>query len=270
MTDLIPAGRRPIFSLILFFTLAFAITWLAWGSAALISPDAARLDLMILGGLGPLAAAVIASAVESGRGGVVALFRRLAVRLSWRVMALLLLAIAALRLAPLLLVLTGQPLVPLGMDALAALPVTFLFVALVGGGLDEEAGWRGFAQPRLQKLVPPLPASVLIGLVWSLWHLPLWFLPGSVHGQLSLPVYVLSTTALSVLLAYAFNVPGGSLLAVVLVHAASNTADNLRYALAGVQTDASPMLPLQLALGLTMVTAAVVLIAATRGRLGLR
>src|SRR5690606_32546574 len=151
-----------------------------------------------------------------------------------------------------------------------ALPVTFLFVALVGGGLDEEAGWRGFAQPRLQMLLPPLPASVIIGLIWSLWHLPLWFLPGSVHGQLSLPVYVLSTTALSVLLAYAFNVTGGSLLAVVLVHAASNTADNLRYALAGVQTDASPMLPLQLALGLTMAAAAVVLIAATRRRLGLR
>lgn len=269
MTDK-TADRRLISSLLVFAGLACAITWAAWGSAALISPDQVRLDLMILGGLGPLLSAIVVSAVDGGRAGVAGLFKQLKTRMPLRLLLVFLVAIIALRLAPLLyLMATGRALAPIGMDVLVSLPITFLFVAVVGGGLDEEAGWRGFAQPRLQRLMPPLPASLIIGLVWSFWHLPLWWFPDSIHSQLSLPVYVISTTALSVLLASVFNSTGGSLLAVVLVHAASNTADNLRYTISDVQVAPDLMLPMQTVLALIMVSAAIVVTVLSRGRLGL-
>jgi membrane protease YdiL (CAAX protease family) len=265
MTD----ARHTFRSLLAFTGLAYGLTWTAWGGAAWLFPDRAPFGLLILGGLGPLVAAVVVSAVEGGWAGVAGLFRQLKVRVPLRLMLLLLAAIVALRMVPLLFVVaTGRVLTPPGMEAMVSVPIMFIFVALVGGGLDEEAGWRGFAQPRLQKIVPPLPASLIIGLVWSFWHLPLWWFSSSVHSQLSLPVYVVSTTALSVLLAHVFNSTRGSLLAVVLVHAASNTADNLRYAVGGVENDPALMLPLQVVLAVTMVAAATAVAMASRGRLG--
>lgn len=203
---------RPLRSLILFAAFAYGITWSAWGCAVLFFPDETRLELMILGGLGPLIAAVLVSAIEGGKTEVLRLFKQLTVRPSLGLMAFWLTLIAILRLLPISLVLiTGHGTAPVGMETFLSLPFTFLFVALVGGGLDEEVGWRGFAQPRLQMLVPALPASLIIGLVWSLWHWPLWLLPGAVHSQLSLPIYIVSTTALSVLLAHIFNSARGRL-----------------------------------------------------------
>ncbi len=52
---------------------------------------------------------------------------------------------------------------------LAAVPLHFLIVATVGGGLDEELGWRGVAWPQLQLRMPPVPANLLLGLVWAAW-----------------------------------------------------------------------------------------------------
>lgn len=258
---------RPLRSLILFVALAYGLTWSTWGYAVLFFPDETRLELMILGGLGPMVAAALVSAIEGGKTEVLRLFKQLTVRPSLRLIAFWLALIAVLRLVPILLVvISGHGTAPVGMETFLSLPFTFLFVALVGGGLDEEVGWRGFAQPRLQMLVPALPASLIIGLVWSLWHWPLWLFPGAVHSQLSLPIYIVSTMALSVLFAYIFNSTRGGLLAVVLVHAASNTADNLRYAFTGAWNDAALMLPLQLVLALTMVAAAAVVVLAARGR----
>jgi membrane protease YdiL (CAAX protease family) len=103
-----------------------------------------------------------------------------------------------------------------------SLPAVFLVTALLRGGLDEEVGWRGLALPRLQARYGALPASLLLGLIWAAWHLPLWFIPGQGQAEQSFPVFVLSVLLLSVVLAWLYNSTGGSLLIVVLAHAANN------------------------------------------------
>ena len=50
---------------------------------------------------------------------------------------------------------------------------------LIGGPLFEEIGWRGFALPRLEQRYGPMAASLLLGIIWAFWHMPVWFTRGS-------------------------------------------------------------------------------------------
>jgi len=96
----------------------------------------------------------------------------------WFVVALLLMFILAASGVLLTSLITGKPLSS-WLSSFGSNPTfrhlapTFLATALYGGPLGEEGGWRGFALPRLQKRFDPLLASVWLGLLWALWHLPL-------------------------------------------------------------------------------------------------
>jgi uncharacterized protein len=89
----------------------------------------------------------------------------------------------------------------------------------------EEIGWRGFALPRLAMRVGLPLASLLLGAIWAVWHLPLFFMPGaSTFGQ-SFPLYLFEVTALSSAFAWLYWHTDGSLLLVMLLHASINNID---------------------------------------------
>ncbi len=91
----------------------------------------------------------------------------------------------------------------------------------------EELGWRGYALPRLALRFGLGFASVILGVAWALWHLPHFFIPGaSLFGQ-SLPLYVLQVTGLSIVIACVYWRSGGSLLTVMLMHAAINNTKDI-------------------------------------------
>ncbi len=156
-------------------------------------------------------------------------------------------------------------------------PVFFL-MTIVGGPLGEEFGWRGFALPKLQGQWGPLMASLILGTIWGLWHIPQFLLPGSLHAMIGiglLPVYVVGEIVLSMIMTWIYNKTRGSLLVGgLLFHNADNfwgvvlaTEVTLSSAFQGEST---PPLDVQLwsvsiAVG---VLAAVILWIATRGRLG--
>jgi hypothetical protein len=102
----------------------------------------------------------------------------------------------------------------------------FLFVAamLVWTPFQagEEIGWRGYALPRLTARLGLGGASVVLGLIWGVWHLPLFFIAGTDTTGQSLPFFVLGVSTISVALAWLYARTGGSLLLVMLMHAASN------------------------------------------------
>lgn len=90
---------------------------------------------------------------------------------------------------------------------------------VLGGPLGEEAGWRGFILPRLQGSLGPLLASVAIGCIWAFWHLPNFFIPQMGTWQGSIGTYVLLAMLLSLIHTAVYNRSGGSLLAVIVLHA---------------------------------------------------
>jgi membrane protease YdiL (CAAX protease family) len=96
-----------------------------------------------------------------------------------------------------------------------ALPV--LAVALAIGPV-EELGWRGVALPLLQRKFAPLWASLILGAIWGLWHLPAFFLSGTPQSAWAFGPFFLGTMAITVVLTQVFNSARGSLLVAALYH----------------------------------------------------
>lgn len=100
----------------------------------------------------------------------------------------------------------------------------FLFLT---GPLGEELGWRGFALPRLQKYVSPLLCGIIIGIIWALWHLPAWFIPGSYQSQFPYYTFALSIIFQSIIMTWLFIQSKGSIFMVILFHYAINFSGEL-------------------------------------------
>jgi membrane protease YdiL (CAAX protease family) len=92
-----------------------------------------------------------------------------------------------------------------------------LAVGLVIGPI-EEFGWRGVALPLLQRRFAPLWASLILGAIWGLWHVPAFFLSGTPQSAWSLGPFVVGVLAISVILTPMFNAARGSLLVAALFH----------------------------------------------------
>ena len=88
---------------------------------------------------------------------------------------------------------------------------------LIGPGLFEEIGWRGFALPHLQRRYSALVSSLIIGLVWAFWHFPNFFF----FTPTMLAVFVPMGIVISVIYTWVYNSTGGSLFAVVVLHGAT-------------------------------------------------
>jgi membrane protease YdiL (CAAX protease family) len=210
-------------------------------AAALRTPQ--FVVLLFLGIFSPAFVALAMTARAEGRPGVLALLRRLVqweVAGRWYAVALgywagvELVAAVAYRIAA-----GSWP-----TFQVAALPLmlgaTLLSVMLLGQA-GEELGWRGFALPRLERLVGLGAGSVLLGALWAAWHLPLFYLPGAdTYGQ-SFPLYLTQVTGISVAIAWLWARAGGSLLLTMLMHSAIN---NTRDIVAGIaRAPASPFAP---------------------------
>ena len=140
-------------------------------------------------------------------------------------------------------------------------------VTFLGGPLGEEAGWRGYALPRLQALFGPLKASLLLGVVWAVWHLPLFLTPG--YKSATFPVFAVCVICATLIMTFGANLSKFSIAAAVLIHFAFNSAIGLFGGLvAGAQRRTSVTQEVVMPLSL-LATAAVVVIL-TRGRLAAR
>lgn len=88
----------------------------------------------------------------------------------------------------------------------------------------EEAGWRGYLLPLLQSRLSALSASLVVGVVWFLWHIPLLYLPGQDTGGEAFPIVLFGATVTlsSILYTWLYNNTRGSVLAVTLLHTGLN------------------------------------------------
>lgn len=104
----------------------------------------------------------------------------------------------------------------------ALLPVIFVVTFVPGGPIAEELGWRGFAQTRLQERMSPTAAGLVVGIVWALWHLPLFVIAPAATAGLPLVAYLPLVTALGGLFGWFYARIGESVLLTMMLHAGVN------------------------------------------------
>ncbi len=224
-------------SLLVFFALTFAVTETCFVTAAARSrslppgagPGAGLHVLVLLGTFAPGLVALGLTARAEGGAGVRALLGHLfawRVRVRWYVFAIGYIAAVKLTVAVVERFATGAwP--RFGGPPWYLMIAATLFSTVIGGQSGEELGWRGYALPRMAARFGLGGASLLLGVIWAAWHLPLFFLEGAdTHGQ-SFPVFVLQVTALSVAMAWLWWRTNGSLLLTMLMHAAINNTKDI-------------------------------------------
>lgn len=215
----------------------------------------------------PNLAAVIVLSVTGGWGAVRQLFARF---LKWRVgagvwTAAVLLPVAAATVAVGVYGLAGGKLDVSHIAAIPALLVIRFCFALSAEAVGGEAGWRGFALERLQRKYTPLIASVIVGALWALCHWPIVTIRGFNTGEIA--TFMAAVMSLSVLLTWFYNRSKGSLLVVAVVHCLIDAADAV---FSRNFTALMPRMEFFALLTAVLVVTAVILIASTRGRLGIK
>ncbi|WP_168733677.1 CPBP family intramembrane glutamic endopeptidase [Deinococcus sp. Arct2-2] len=155
------------------------------------------------------------------------------------------------------------------------LTLSFLGTLLVAmfldiGGIAEETGWRGFALPYLQSRFTPLRATLILGTLWGLWHLPLkadWLSIGVGHAVLMLLLFTLRLTLLSVIMSYFYNRLGGSTLIAIAMHGLHNDSVQLQGIVDFDQLPVGQQFTVEGALTLPIAAVAAYLIWRTRSQL---
>lgn len=210
--------------LVLFFVLAFALPWIVWGTN--VAEAAGWIGWHIPSALAfwiGLPVATFGTAALAGGWPAVrdVLLRMIRWRVAPRWYAFAVLTVPVIAAAAVLIgAVVGAP---ANAEAASALGIAgaLAFNAWMWL-LTEEPAWRGFALPRLEQRMRPLSAALLLGVLWAVWHLPLWFVPGSFQSSLPFAGFLLSTVATSVLITWVFDRARGSVLIAALFHAVAD------------------------------------------------
>lgn len=228
-----------------FILLAYTLTWIFWVPMSVISRGLidAKVPLLLLNGLGvigPSLATIIMVAFSRGKYGVWNLIKKL---LEWRVHFGWYIYALTMRLVILIVVyclffLTSR--ITVNFAKIDLIKIIMLFLYYTVCALGEEIGWRGFALPKLQEKFNPLVSSLILGVVWSCWHLPLFFTQGGEHINKPFGYYMLNMIAFTIIITILYNRTKGSILLATLFHGGFNIAldiiPNYSYTLLGIST----------------------------------
>ncbi|MFX1418834.1 MAG: CPBP family intramembrane glutamic endopeptidase [Promethearchaeota archaeon] len=218
-------------SFIRFILITFTFSWLLWLPSLLSSFNLIQFQpwfnlFMILGSFGPFVAGFSLAYVDRGIKGVKVLWTR-----GWHCEKKIYILIS-LALIPLLcgfsLLLSSifsgvnlseyQIQYPYGLIFAEVLGMFFF-----GGPFQEEFGWRGYALNNLQSKLNAFESSLILGGTWSIWHYPLFFIPGTTYTYQSFFSFTITILALSIIFTWLHNSTNGSVLVAMLFHSSVNT-----------------------------------------------
>ena len=206
-----------------FFALTFGWTWSLWGLSTLVSPGVSAFSnaLFLAAGFGPSLAAVLVVLMFGAQLGLRSWLRRcLAWQFSvgWYGVAFFTVPLAMLAALGIHGAVGGNLPAFLTAGPIGYTIAQFGLVLIIGGPLGEEFGWRGYLMPVLTARVGWRRSSLIIGAVWGLWHIPLFYIEGNGQSQMPMALFLSSTFALSIVFARLAINTAFSVLPVLLLH----------------------------------------------------
>lgn len=256
--------------LVLFFSLAYLVAWLSWLPLILSQTGIGYLPIkipmpyVIIGTFAPLFAAFLIQWLTQHN---LKFFR---FRVGWKHLLLglivgFILIASAFILIP-SAILTKPPLSLWNWKAFLAYPSAIIHsIFLAAGPLGEEPGWRGFALPRLLRKYNPFLASLILGVLWFCWHLPLFLIPTWTSSPMY--IYAMLVVSLSFVMTFIYNISKGNIVVAIIMHGIFNSSPFiLNDFLANSAT--KELISFELLLALSFVFLAVLLLLFTQGRLG--
>ncbi len=269
--------QHPLF---FFFLMAYAFSWIivipfVLSELSILPKDNFYTIFFVLNPfIGPTLAAYIMYRITERKEGWRHLRSRLKqLRVGWQWYVFILLGIPAVMVLG-VLVLPGALASFHGLPPFFLVRYPFLFLAIFfgGGPLGEEIGWRGFALPRMQSRYGALRATLLLGVLWTFWHLP-HFLTSAQRGgpgtdfsafSIQFPLFFLEVMALSIIFTWVFNHTRGSVFIAILLHASYDTFGSTVQPLFSAPIVTSTDLPFSIAVS----ALSLLVLLMTRGRLG--
>lgn len=216
---------------IVFLSVTFGLTWVMWWSLAYIKHDSSLIFnnplffvIFLIGGLAPTIASYIA--IKFSDQDYKSFNKRV---WAWRISILYYLFCVLSVLGVRFLSITAYGLIfkPIWTEVdpqfLALLPLIVIMIPL--GGL-EEFGWRGLLLPELKKKYHLTTAALIVGLIWTLWHLPLFFINGLSHYHSDFLEFLINTTGLGFVLAWLYN-KTNSIFICIFFHAFQNASSSI-------------------------------------------
>ena len=223
------ARGRTLGSMGLYLAVAFVMAWALWFAGWLITRRQLALPLfpvLVIGSFGPFVGALVTTLAEGGPKRALRFFARaFDPGMGWAVFLI------AFFLMPAMAVVVE--LIHAGLAHRAAqftlgwadLPLSYVFLFVLGGTLAEEYGWS-LLSDKLDAVLPLRASTLALGVIWALWHLPLFFIvaPGAIQGYTPFHIFLVATVAMRFLFAWAYHRGGYSILSNMLFHTASNLA----------------------------------------------
>jgi membrane protease YdiL (CAAX protease family) len=219
-----------------FFALVYVVSWICWLFVAWLgggtfapnsSVAAIAAPIFYVGVFAPAIVALLLSIFERGRPGAAELLKQIAnfpKQARWYVFAILYMAAIKLSAAVLhRLAFNAWP--AFGTEPLILMAIATMISTPFQAG--EEIGWRGYALPRLSARFGSARASLLLGVLWAVWHLPQFYIADADTYHQSFLVWSAQVVAMSVTFAWLYARSGGSLLLVMLLHSAINNSKDV-------------------------------------------
>lgn len=222
--------KKDVKQIIVYFAMVIGLSYLVfWGPIALLKvPTVNLVDgemgpiwaiiLFIIGGFVPSIVGIILTAKYEGKKGVKELLKQsIKVKIGWK--ALFTIVIVAIYFALSLMFISTFTKGEFDYSQFwIQLPTILPLIIL--GPLSEEYGWRGFAIKRLLRCVNANLTSLIIGIVWALWHLPLFYMIGSSQYEFNMPfvVFLVSVTGSSFIYTYLYKKTKANIFSSILLH----------------------------------------------------
>lgn len=205
--------------LLKYLLISFGITWILWISDAILikltdfkTNDLFPMILFTLGGFGPTISAIFCMEEKITLKNILSFIfkgnsRSIPILVMFLILEILIFGLSSCELNPQI--------------NISFLPIIIIQAVILYGG-NEELGWRGIMQKEMQKIISYPIATLIVGTIWSIWHLPLWFIEGNSHQGSSFIIFAIFAILLSYWLAAIINTKGSVFLCMIM-HGIINT-----------------------------------------------